>query len=69
MQKEKLSFMNLLVLRYLAEFLKVSPIFNKPKDKGSTHPLMLLATDEWRDMDFGDISNSESDLGNKLFLK
>ena len=63
--------MNLLVLLYLAaiinEFLKVSPIFNKPKDKGSTHPLMLLATDEWRDMDLGDISNSESDLGKKLF--
>ena len=23
---------------------------------------MLLATEEWREMDFGDISNSESDL-------
>ena len=28
----------------------------------STHPLMLLATDECLDIDFGDISNSESDL-------
>ena len=28
----------------------------------STHPLMLLATEECLDIDFGDISNSESDL-------
>ena len=27
-----------------------------------THPLMLLATEECLDIDFGDISNSESDL-------
>ena len=41
---------------------------NKTKHNGSTHPLMLLATEEWREMDFGDISNSESDLGNEKLL-
>ena len=30
--------------------------------KSSTYPLILLATEECLDMDFGDISNSESDL-------
>ena len=30
--------------------------------KSSTYPLILLATEECLDIDFGDISNSESDL-------
>ena len=42
-------------------FLFIEPCSDIQQDM-FTHPLMLLATEECLDIDFGDISNSESDL-------